>query len=225
MLARKLPHPFSLLFTTFVAVAWVHEHRGEAQITEQILEGVSTLTVERERSSWQVRRMLLRGLLLVDQERPTEALELAEKAVALDPSRKSREQSHTDVLLAQLYGKTGQTETALAVLKRALARAQESGEHWYEAELHRISGELLLSQGSHLEEPAAACFHEALRVSRKQTAKSLELRAAMSLGRLWQKQGKKKAARQLLGEVYSWFSEGFDTADLKEAKALLEQLS
>jgi class 3 adenylate cyclase/predicted ATPase len=224
-LARNLAHPFSLFFTTYVGVAWVHEHRGEARITQQILDGVPALTSEQERPSWRVRRMLLRGLLLLDQERPTDALELAQQAVAFDPSRKSREQSHTDALLAQLYGKTGQTEKAFAVLKRALARAHESGERWYEAELHRISGELLLNQSFPAEERAEACFQKALKVSREQSAKSLELRAAMSLSRLWQKQGRKDEARQLLVEVYGWFTEGFDTADLKAAKALLERLS
>jgi predicted ATPase len=169
--------------------------------------------------------MLLRALLVIEQGRPTEALELAHQAIALDPSRKSREQSHIDVLLAQVYRKTGQTEKAFDVLERALARAQEAGERWYEAELHRIKGELLLDQSFPAEEPAEACFQNALKVSREQNAKSFELRAATSLSRLWQKQGKKAQARQLLTQIYDWFTEGFDTTDLKEAKALLEQLS
>jgi class 3 adenylate cyclase/predicted ATPase len=224
-LARKLAHPFSLVFTVFVAVAWVHEHRGEARITEQIIDEVSTLATEQERPSWRVRTLLLRGLLLIEQGRSTEALELAHQATVLDPSHKSREQSHSDALLARVYGKTGQTENAFPVVERALARAHESGERWYEAELHRINGELLLNQPIAAEEQAEACFQNALKVSREQSAKSLELRAAMSLSRLWRIQEKKTEARQLLAEIYGWFTEGFDTADLKEAKALLEELS
>jgi adenylate cyclase len=108
---------------------------------------------------------------------------------------------------------------------RALARAHESGERWYEAELHRIKGELLLNQSFPAEEQAEACFQNALKVSREQSAKSLELRATTSLSRLWQRHGKTAEARQLLAEIYGWFTEGFDTADLKEAKALLEELS
>ena len=109
------------------------------------------------------------------------------------------------------------------MVTEALARAGRTGVGYYEAELHRIKGELLLqfgvqSLGSRVQE-AEACFQKALEVARSQSAKSLELRAAMSLSRLWQRQGKKEEARQLLGEIYGWFTEGFDTADLKAAKA------
>jgi len=95
---------------------------------------------------------------------------------------------------------------------------------YYEAELHRIKGELLLAQTATDEQQAEMCFHEALTVARVQSAKSLELRAAMSLSRLWQRQGKRDDARRLLAEIYGWFTEGFDTADLQEAKLLLEEL-
>ena len=95
----------------------------------------------------------------------------------------------------------------------------------YEAELHRIKGELLLRETAPDEQQAEACFQNALKVSRSQSAKSLELRAAMSMSRLWQIQGKNDEARQLFGDIYGWFTEGFDTADLKEAKALLEELA
>jgi predicted ATPase len=91
--------------------------------------------------------------------------------------------------------------------------------------LHRLKGELLLGQSSPDEHQAEARFHQALNIAHRQQAKSLELRAAMSLSRLWQRQGKPAEARQLLAEVYGWFTEGFDTADLQEAKAMLEELS
>jgi predicted ATPase len=93
------------------------------------------------------------------------------------------------------------------------------------AELYRIKGELLLGQTVPDEEEAESCFQKAIEVARSQTAKSLELRAAMSLSRLWQRQGKMPEARQLLTDIYGWFTEGFDTADLKAAKALLEELT
>ena len=94
-----------------------------------------------------------------------------------------------------------------------------------EAELYRINGELLLRQAVPDKELAETCFDKAIEVARRQQAKSLELRAAMSLSRLWKRQGKKEEARQLLAEIYGWFTEGFDTADLKAAKALIDELS
>jgi predicted ATPase len=96
---------------------------------------------------------------------------------------------------------------------------------WWEADLHRLRGELLLQHAVARPEEAEACFQQASAVARRQQAKSLELRAAMSLARLWQRQGKCAEAHQLLEEVYGWFTEGFDTTDLQEARALLEALS
>ena len=95
---------------------------------------------------------------------------------------------------------------------------------WYEAELHRIKGELLLRQAVPDAPQAEACFQQALAVARRQQARSWELRAAMSLSRLWQQQGKRAEARELLAPIYSWFTEGFDTPDLQEARVLLEEL-
>jgi len=113
----------------------------------------------------------------------------------------------------------------LGILTEEQTRADKTGERAYEAELHRIKGELLLRQAVPDEEQAEACFQKALEVARGQQAKSLELRAAMSLSRLWQRQDKRVEARKLLADIYSWFTEGFGTADLKAAKALLEELS
>jgi predicted ATPase len=109
-------------------------------------------------------------------------------------------------------------------LAEALALVDKTGERWWEAELHRLKGELLRRRASPTEE-VEACFHQALDIARRQQAKSLELRAAMSLSRLWQQQGQRADARELLAPIHGWFTEGFDTADLQEAKALLEELS
>jgi adenylate cyclase len=125
------------------------------------------------------------------------------------------------------------------MLAEPLAGAHKNGEYWREAELHRLKGELLLQSSvrgpksevlppnfglQSLDPEAELCFHQAIDVARRQEAKSLELRAAMSLSRLWQHQGKRAEARQLLSEIYGWFTEGFDTADLQEAQALLAAL-
>jgi len=101
---------------------------------------------------------------------------------------------------------------------------ETTGERWYEAELYRLKGELLLQQHADHQAEAETCFHHAIEIARNQQAKSFELRAATSLARLWQRQGKREEAQQVLGEVYGWFTEGFDTADLQEAKALLAVL-
>jgi predicted ATPase len=131
---------------------------------------------------------------------------------------------HFLALLAEAYGKAGQAEEGLSVLAEALALAHSSGERYYEAEMHRLRGELLLMQGE-AEAEAEACFSRAIEVARRQQAKSWELRATVSLCRLWQEQGRIDEARQMLAEIYGWFTEGFDRPDLQEARALLEELS
>jgi predicted ATPase len=111
------------------------------------------------------------------------------------------------------------------VLTEALTLVDTTGERWYEPELYRLKGELLLQQSSDNQDEAENCFQQAITVAQNQQAKSFELRAATSLARLWQQPGKRQAARDLLAPVYGWFTEGWDTADLKEAKALLDALA
>jgi predicted ATPase len=132
-------------------------------------------------------------------------------------------------LLGEAYGKVGQAEEGLSVLAQALNMVDTTGEHFSEAELYRLRGDLTLqskvqSLQSKVEAEAEECFLKAIEIARRQQAKSLELRAVMSLSRLWQQQGKKEEAHVLLSEIYGWFTEGFDTKDLQEAKALLEEL-
>jgi len=125
--------------------------------------------------------------------------------------------------LAEACGKAGQINEGLHALEEALEVVQTKEERLYEAEVYRLKAVLLL-QDSTAHQEAAEHLQQALQVARRQQAKSLELRAAMSLARLWQHQDKRAAAYQLLAEIYGWFTEGFDTADLQEAKALLEEL-
>ena len=133
-------------------------------------------------------------------------------------------------LLAETYGKTGQTEAGLAVLAEALDTLHKTGERWCEAEIYRLKGELLWQQvqgkrpQTKIALEAEACVQPALGIARQQHTKSLELRAALSLSRLWQHQGKCEEARQLLAEIAGWFTEGFDAADVAEARALLQEL-
>jgi len=127
-------------------------------------------------------------------------------------------------LLADWHGKVGQGALGLQVLVEARDTAQHYQERFYEAEFYRLEGELLLTQAADCVAEAADCFQQALTIARRQQAKWWELRAATSLATLWQQQGKRQEAHDLLAPVYGWFTEGFDTVDLKEAKALLETL-
>ena len=128
-------------------------------------------------------------------------------------------------LLAEAHGIMGQPETGLAVLTEALTLVDTTGERVWEPELYRLKCELLLQQSSDNQADAESCFHHAIKIARNQQAKSFELRTATSLARLWQQQGKRQEAHALLAPVYNWFTEGFDTADLKDAKALLDELA
>src|SRR5467141_5437468 len=147
---------------------------------------------------------------------------------ALQSTGAKRARPYYLALLAEGYGAVGQTDEGLRVLAEAFAAVATTAERRWEAELYRLRGQLLLQAAGRkrqAEETPEAYFRQALEAARQQQAKSLELRAAMSLSRLWQQQGKRDEALALLAPVYGWFIEGFDTADLQEAKALLEELA
>ena len=128
-------------------------------------------------------------------------------------------------LLADAYRQATEHAHGLRAVEEALAVASESGERFWEPELYRLKGELLLSPTTKAMNKVQTCFDRAIEIARERGAKSLELRAATSLARLWHRQGKREEPRDLLAPIYDWFTEGFDTPDLKEAKALLEELS
>jgi predicted ATPase len=128
-------------------------------------------------------------------------------------------------LLAEASAKGGQIEEGLTLLTEALAMANAKGERRWDAELYRLKGEVLLARSAEHYAEAETCFRQALDIAHRQQAKSWELRTAMSLARLWQQQGKRQEAHDLLAPVYNWFTEGFDTADLHEAQALLDALA
>jgi predicted ATPase len=127
------------------------------------------------------------------------------------------------LFLAEAQARAGNAEQGLDTLDQALALVEQTGERHWEAELRRLRAELLLVQGDQTE--AEASLHEAIKVARRQQAKSWELRATTSLARMWQAHGRIDQSRRVLAGIYDWFTEGFDTPDLKEARALLEELS
>jgi len=125
-------------------------------------------------------------------------------------------------VLAEAYGALGQVDAGVSIVTEALELVEQTGVRVYEAETHRIKGTLLLHQAVPDAAQAESCFHQALALARQQQARSWALRAAMSLSCLWQQQGKRNEARDLLAPIYGWFTEGHDTADLSDAKALLD---
>jgi predicted ATPase len=175
----------------------------------------------------------MRGWAIAIQERSADGL--AQIHQGLDMYRSTgaaAQRPYLLTLLAEASGLLSQPEDRLAALDEALTLMEQTGERYYEAELYRQRGELLLlraakshpAQMRRDQDDAERCFQQALDVSRRQEAKALELRASVSLSRLWQREGKREAAHALLAPIYDWFIEGFDTADLQEAKMLLEEL-
>jgi predicted ATPase len=128
-------------------------------------------------------------------------------------------------VLVEVADHLGHLKDGLQALAEAHTLVEQYEERWWEAEVHRLRGVLLLRQPGTSQAEAEACFQQALDIARRQEAKALELRAAMSLSRLWQQQGKRAAARALLAPIYTWFTEGFDTVDLQEARVLLDELT
>jgi predicted ATPase len=167
-----------------------------------------------------------RGWALAAQGQGAEGVQQIRQGLAVwRATRADLNQPWFLALLAEACGRAGETEDGLTAVAEALAAVHTTANRVCEAELYRLKGELLLGQINADEQQAETCFRQALDVARRQQATSLELCAAMSLARVWQRQGKRAEARALLAPIYGWFTEGFDRADLQEAKALLAELS
>jgi predicted ATPase len=220
-LARELAHPFSLFMGQTFAIN-VHQFRRELQATLEHIEACETLGVEHGFQTGGGAAAVIRGWVLVEQGQVEEGILQMRQGLALGLEGT---RAYQLILLAGAYGRAGQITAALATLEEALALVYKNAERLFEAEIYRLKGELLLKQSSDHFAEAETCFHQALAIACHQQAKSLELRAATSLARLWQHQGKRAEARELLAPIYDWFTEGFDTADLCDARALLEELA
>ena len=242
--AHGLTHPFSLAYALTVAIA-VHQHRREWNQAQEQAEAVIALANEQGFPYFVAHCTIYRGRTLAEHGHATDGIaQMRWGIAAMRDTGSEIYQSYFPALLAEAYLKDGQVEEGLATVAEALAFVDRTEERFYEAELWRIKGQLLLAQESReqgaksteqeTENPkpnsqildpqseSEACFLKAIEIAQKQQAKSLELRAVMSLARLWQQQGKHHEAHQMLAEIYDWFTEGFDTKDLQEARALLE---
>jgi predicted ATPase len=223
-LAQQRAHPFSLSFALGVAAIF-HQFRREERWTQERADAAMRVAMEQGFPYWMALGSILRGWALVQQGQAQEGIEEIHQGLrAWQATGAEGIRPYYLALLAEAYGIMGQPEAGLTTLTEALALADKTGERWYESEIHRLKGALLLQQSSDNSTEAESCFHQAITIAQNQQAKSLELRAATSLATLWQRQGKRQDAYDLLAPVYGWFTEGFDTADLKDAKALLDAL-
>jgi predicted ATPase len=239
-LAEELSHPFSQA-VALAYLAMLHQFRREPHAACKRAEEAIAVCAEQGFAYYLAWAKIIRGWALAAQrpgpfdpaqDEPVEGQGHGELGMAqmqqgladlLATGAHFREPYYLS-LLAAASGNTGQVEPGLTILAKAQVAMNRNEEWWQEAELHRLKGELLLKLGAE-EDEVAACFHRAISVARRQAAKSWELRATVSLCRLWQQQGKREEGRQRLTEIYGGFTEGFDTPDLIEAKALLEELS
>jgi predicted ATPase len=223
-LAQELTHPYSLAYALQGAVR-LHRFRREAQATQERAEALLTLSNDQGFAQWAAAGAMMRGWALAEQGSEAEGMvELRRGLATWQGIGIEAGQPYWLALLAEASSRRGQVEEGLRVMAEAFVLVNKNGERWWEAELHRLTGGLLLRQGGP-DAQAEACFRQALDIAGRQRAKSLELRAAMSLSRLWHQQGQRDEARELLASIYGWFTEGFDTADLREAKTLLGTLS
>jgi predicted ATPase len=223
-LAQELAHPLTVA-SALVYVAITHCCRQEGLAAKVQAEAVRALAHEHSLRQWFDLGLFWRGWALMVQGQAAEGI--AQMRQGLTARRASGIEQGRPIIhvgLAEAHGKVGQVDEGLSLVAEALVLVHHTGERWWEAELHRLKGELLLQSSPDNQTEAESCFQQAMTIAQTQSAKSWELRAAMSLSRLWQQQGKGDAAWELLGPIYSWFTEGFDTVDLQDAKTLLGEL-
>jgi predicted ATPase len=223
--AREIGHAATLMF----ALAWTgptQYYCGKYGAVNAQAEELVTLADEKGAMYWKAAGMCMQGLFLHQTGRTLEAAQKLNSGIAAWRSTGASLFTPTQLSwLAAAHAELGQFDDAWRCLGEATTAIEASGENWYEAEINRVAGEVTLKSREPDATKAKAYFEHALAVARAQQAKSWELRAAMSLARLWHDQGRSDNARDLLAPVYGWFTEGFDTHDLKEAKALLDALA
>jgi predicted ATPase len=199
-------------------------HCGNYAIAKAQLDEAITLANEKGAVFWKVGAMLVQGCLFATGGKASDAVRTITSGLSAWRATGTTVWMPTYLsYLARAYAELGQFDDASRCIGEAMVAVQTTNENWYEADIHRIAGEIALKSPKPGAAKAEAYFERALAVARQQQAKSWELRAAMSMARLWRDEGKVRQARELLAPVYGWFTEGFETRDLKEAKALLEE--
>jgi len=221
-LSRELPRAYDRTFVVAFA-AWLHQICGQSQAAQSHAETAIVLSDEYGFPFWLSVGTILRGWALSERGKSEEGIaQILEGIASHQATGAKTAESWSYALLAEVYERAGRLEEGLQALTRALEIMHSTGEGFYEAEVHRLKGELLLKQDP---SEARICLQRAIDVARKQGAKSPELRATTSLARLLAREGRRDEAHSTLAEIYNWFTEGFDTPDLKDAKALLDELT
>jgi class 3 adenylate cyclase/predicted ATPase len=223
-LAQALSHPSSLAFAEIFFGA-LRQFRRETRAVQEATEGAIALSAEHGLTEFLSMATTMRGWAMAEQGRNEEGIAQIQEGLAASRATGAELLVTTyRCYLVEACLEAGRLDDGLNALTEALAAADEREDRICEAEMHRLKGELLLKQGDSNMSEALRCFERSIEVSRKQHAKSWELRATMSLARLLASQGRRDEARTMLAEIYNWFTEGFDTADLKDAKSLLDEL-
>jgi class 3 adenylate cyclase/tetratricopeptide (TPR) repeat protein len=224
-IAQSLGHAATLSFVLFHA-ALSHFLRGDYATANAQSEALSALAHEKGSLLWEPGAMLLQGTMLAQASNATNAVQMITSAItAWRRSGTTLWMPFYLCHLANIYAKISQFDDAWLRIREAMTLIETTKEMWFQPEVNRIVGEIAIKSPQPHRAKAKAYFERALAIARKQQAKSWELRAAMSMARLWRDQGKRDEARDLLAPVYGWFTEGLDTLDLKEAKALLDELA
>ena len=224
-LAHELSHTFSLAFAWCWA-AFVSQMRRDVPAVHEQAEAAVTLSTEQGFPIYAALGTSLCGWALAMQGQGEAGLALLHQgAAAMRATGQAGTIPYFCTALADVCDRLGRTADGLKALAEAHTLVEQQEERVWEAEVYRLRGVLLLKQPGTPQAEAETWLRQALDVARRQEAKSLELRAAMSLSRLWQQQGKGQEAYDLLAPIYHWFTEGFDTADLQDARALLAELS
>ena len=224
-LAQEFSHPYNLAYILICAASH-HQFRREGRLARERAEAVITLSTEQGFPLYLALGTIVRGWALAEQGQVKEGIaQMQQGLVALRAMGTELNRPWVLAWLAEAYGKVGQVEEGLTLLAEALALVDKTGMCVGEGGLYVLKGWLLLASSRENKVDAEACFLRAQEIARRQQAKLPELQATMSLARLWQQQSKQKEAHQMLSEIYNWFTEGFDTKDLQEAKALLQELA
>lgn len=228
--AQELGHPFSLVFAQ-CWLAWLHQYRQEADAAYENATNGANLASAQGLPLYRAWAVIAQGWALTQQGQAAEGIALMQQGLgSATATGADIYRPYFFALLAEAMSPTGDWEGGLRLLDEAVQSAERTGERFYEAELYRLKGDLRLKADgaaptAEAQTHAEVFFHHAIRIAQSQEAKSLELRAVMSLARLWQSQGKKAQAHQALADIYSWFTEGFGTKDLQAAQMLLTELA
>jgi predicted ATPase len=224
-LAKVIPNSLTYAYV-LTGIIWCHQHRREIEAIQKYSDMVIALSIEQGFAHRLAQGQCLRGWARAAQgDCETGLAEMCQGLAAYRATEAALYLPYYYAMLSEIHGLMGERQTALCLLSEALAAVESTGECIYAAELYRLKGEFLLNLSADNTSEAVSCYQKALSTAQSQSTKLWELRAATSLARLWQSQHKRREAYDLLAPVYNWFTEGFETPDLIEAKSLLNELS